>query len=74
MQGWLLPINALRALAPYMQQRILLLWLIKNHVPFIPTERLLKEIMRFVVQPGSKTHMLHEYWSIRKKNNILSIE
>lgn len=53
---------------PYMQKRLLMHWLILNHVPFTPTERFLDEIVRFFEQPGSKEHAIHEHWSLVKED------
>ncbi len=71
---WHLDITKLRALDSFLQYRVLLLWLIKSGVPFVPTERFLAEVMRFIEQPGSKTHTLHTHWSMVKKKNIVFIE
>lgn len=71
---WHVNSTQLHELDPFMQYRVLLEWLILSDVPFVPTERFLDEIMRFIKQPGSKTHTLHERWSIIKKKNMLSIE
>ncbi|MGE0010533.1 MAG: tRNA lysidine(34) synthetase TilS [Candidatus Babeliales bacterium] len=71
---WMLQSDKLLTLHPYMQHRILLMWLIKNNVSFVPTESFLDEIIRFIEQSGSKTHTLHERWSIVKKKNVIFIE
>ena len=70
---WHLNTLKLQALDSFMQPRVILEWLIKNNVPFIPTEAFLKEILRFIMQPGSKSHVIHERWSIIKKKNIVYI-
>lgn len=71
---WHLDTIKLRALDSFLQYRVLLMWLIQNGVPFTPTERFLDEIMRFIEQPGSKTHTLHTHWSMVKKKNIVFVE
>ncbi len=73
-ETWHLDTAKLRELDPFLQYRVLLLWLIKSGVPFVPTERFLDEIMRFIEQPGSKAHTLHTHWSMVKKKNIVFIE
>lgn len=55
-----------------MQHRILLHWLITEKVPFTPTESFLEEIIRFLQQPGSKTHTIGS-WQLVKSKNKLSI-
>lgn len=60
-------------LDPFLQKRILLYWLVKEKVPFKPSEALLNEIMRFAQQPGSKKHQLHHAWVIIKGKQELSI-
>lgn len=62
-----LNIPSLLGLDPYMQQRVVLHWLISQNVPFTPTYRFLQEILRFLRQPGSKEHQIHHAWKIVKK-------
>lgn len=71
---WHMDSSKLLTIDQFLQHRVLLLWLIKNNVPFVPTETFLDEIMRFIKQPGSKTHALHKEWSIIKKKNSLTIK
>jgi len=68
-----LNINKLFNLHPIMQYRILMHWLVQSHVPFPPTQKFLDEILRFMLQRGSKTHAIHEQWSIMKQKNWSSI-
>lgn len=55
-----------------MQNRLLVYWLVAAKVPFTPTESFLEEIMRFIRQPGSKTHSIGT-WKLIKSKNKLSI-
>ena len=66
-------INKLLSLDPYLQKRILMHWLIVNKVPFTPQDSFFNEILRFLSQPGSKTHQIHEQWGIRKEKKMASI-
>lgn len=70
---WHMDSSKLLNLDMFLQHRVLLMWLIKNKVPFVPTETFLDEIMRFIKQPGSKTHAMHKEWSIRKIKNIVFV-
>jgi len=66
---WHIDTTKLFSLDPFIQYRLLMHWLISSGVPFVPTEGFLDEIMRFLHQPGSKTHVIHEQWSIVKKRD-----
>ncbi|MEX0671873.1 MAG: tRNA lysidine(34) synthetase TilS [Candidatus Babeliales bacterium] len=55
---------------PYLQKRIIMAWLIQEQAPFTPQESFLNEILRFLEQPGSKTHQMHETWSIKKEKEV----
>ena len=52
-----------------MQYRLLMHWLTLMKVPFPPAQAFLDEIIRFLQQPGSKQHTIHEKWHIHKKKN-----
>ena len=45
-------------------------WLILEKVPFTPQEAFFDEIIRFLTQPGSKTHQIHKEWGIRKMKEM----
>lgn len=68
-----LNIDKLLAFSPYLRNRILMYWLITENAPFTPTEKFLAEIVRFIKQPESKDHNLHENWKLRKKKNKIWI-
>ena len=57
-----------------MQYRILLHWLTHYKLPFPPTQSFLEEILRFLLQPGSKIHTIHPQLHIKKKNGYAQID
>ncbi len=59
---------------PYLQKRILMHWLIQEQVPFTPQDSFFDEILRFLAQPDSKTHQIHEKWGITKEKEMAFIE
>jgi tRNA(Ile)-lysidine synthase len=54
-------------LHPVLKKRILIAWLVREQVPFTPTEQFLHEIINFMTKPAGKQHQLHATWSINKK-------
>lgn len=64
----------LLALEPVLQYRMLLAWLCQSGVPFTPTQAFLDEIRRFLSQPESKMHTIHQFWAIAKKKKLAWIE
>ncbi len=70
---WHLEPKKLLALAPILQYRILLHWLIINKVSFTPTQKFLDEILRFLQQPGTKKHQIHEAWTLVKNKDTIFI-
>lgn len=50
-----------------LHHRIIIHWLIAEQVPFIPTEKFLDEIIRFLHSARGGTHAIHQQWSITKK-------
>lgn len=63
----------LHAYNEYLQKRIIVMWIIAHKVAFTLTEKLLDEILRFLRQPGNKTHQIGTQWKIVKKNNLAHI-
>lgn len=57
-----------------LQQRIILAWLCKEQVPFVPSEGFLDELLRFLSQPHDGTHTLHSSWALHKKRGLAHIE
>jgi tRNA(Ile)-lysidine synthase len=62
-----------KALSPYMQNRILIHWLIVAQVPFTPSLGLLQEITRFLRDGTHNSHSLHATWTIAKNNEFFHI-
>lgn len=67
-------IPKLLGLPPYLQRRILMLWMVQERVPFVPTYSFLQEIVRFLKQPGSKKHAIHHAWKLVKKKDTVFIQ
>ena len=61
-------------LHPTLLYRVLMHWLIAQHVIFPVSENFLNEIIKFLKQPGSKNHQLHHDWYIAKKKGIAHIK
>jgi tRNA(Ile)-lysidine synthetase, N-terminal domain len=57
-----------------MQYRLLIVWLCAANVPFSPVQSFLDEIIHFLRQPESKTHTIHETWSLIKEKNKIYIK
>lgn len=66
-------INKLLNLQPILRHRIVLIWLKKAQVTFIPRKKFFEELYRFLSQPGSKTHHIHHTWSIIKNQELAEI-
>ena len=57
-----------------LQQRLLLHAMISQKVTFTPSQKLLKEIVRFLAVSSSKTHTIHNSWAIQKNKSHFSIK
>ena len=57
----------------FLQKRILLLWICQYNVSFVPSERFLHEIVRFLKHSKANKHTLHQTWCIKKTNTHASI-
>lgn len=69
-----LSLDQFTALEPYIQQRILLEWLIENKVSFKPSQRLLEELKRFILDSGkSNSHELLPACTIAKKKGYVYV-
>ena len=64
----------LGTLSPHLKRRVVLAWLIRNKVPFAPTERFLEEIIRFIDQPQGGEHKVAPTWSVVKKKGLVRIQ
>lgn len=62
-------IPSLRSLHKIMQQRVVLKWLIAQHVPFPASQGFFNEILRFLNNVEGKKHCVHAAWSIQKKGD-----
>lgn len=64
-----LDIQKLLALHPVLRNRVLINWLIMHKVPFIPSQGLLDEIVRFLEKPKSGSHCFYGKWQITKQKS-----
>lgn len=69
-----LKIKNFLSLHQVMQQRILLMMMIEQQVAFTPSQKLFKEIVRFLEQSTSNTHTIHASWMVRKAKGSFAIE
>ncbi len=56
-----------------MQQRLIMMWLIKSGVPFTPSRGHINEILFFLKNPQGGRHLLHQCWCIEKKQQRFKI-
>ena len=56
------------------QQGIIIAWLSQAKVHFIPSTKLLKEILRFLSSTRGGHHIFYQQWVLRKKQGLASIE
>lgn len=66
-------IKKLLALNEYLQDKIIIFWLIEHDVPFTLTASFLAEIKRFLKQKEAGFHQLHTEWAIKKDSQIAAI-
>lgn len=66
-------LTAFKKLHPVMQHRVLLLWLIANHVSFTPSTAYLDELLRFINQEAGGRHCQGS-WTIAKQGKTFRIE
>lgn len=59
---------------PSLYHRIIILWLIRNNVPFAITQSFLDEIIRFLSHERGGKHDIHEEWGLVKKQGMVWIE
>lgn len=59
----------------FIQISILVKWICYSNVPFIPSEKLFKELIRFIKHPHTQKvkHTVYTSWSILKSKNFLQI-
>lgn len=63
----------LLGLHPVLRTRVTILWLCAAQVPFVPSQGLFDEIMRFLEKPGSGEHTFYARWRIIKNNGTAHI-
>lgn len=61
------------ALHPFLQKQVILRWLCTAQVPFVPSQGLFHEILRFLQQPQGGVHRLHRNWHIHKQQKRATI-
>lgn len=59
-------LDAFVSLHTIIQQRIILHMLIQHQVKFCPSQKLFKEIMRFITKSAAQQHTIYNYWVIEK--------
>jgi tRNA(Ile)-lysidine synthase len=72
--SWQIDIKKLQKCHPFMQNRLIMQWLIQEGVPFTPSQGFIEEIKRFLYQSEGKTHSIHQQWIINKKQAIAWIK
>lgn len=68
-----LDLPALLNLDNFLRKRVLLLWLIEHKLPFTPSEALINEIQRFLLQKKSNAHAMHTTWVLKKYRDKIFI-
>lgn len=63
----------LLSLDTYLRNRVIIYWLCKAHVPFIPSKALISEIVRFLENHKSARHILYNKWQLTKKGSYATI-
>lgn len=53
---------------PVLRDRVIMQWLHNHRVPYVPQERFIGEIVRFLSHARGGTHRLHAQWHILKKH------
>jgi tRNA(Ile)-lysidine synthase len=61
-------------LHPFMQKQVIMRWLCATKVPFVPSQGLFHEILRFLQQPQGGKHQLHHRWFLKKQQHRASIQ
>lgn len=70
---WFVNVEQLEKARPFMQQRLLMHWLIAEQVPFTPSQAFLQEIKRFLFK-GTGEHQLHKKWTIQKQKGVAFVK
>ncbi len=64
-----LDIKQFLLLEPFLQKRVIRLWLCKASLDFTLTEKFIQEVIRFLDSPRGGTHQLGTNWAITKKEH-----
>ncbi|MBV8660540.1 MAG: tRNA lysidine(34) synthetase TilS [Candidatus Dependentiae bacterium] len=67
-------IHQFLSLHTILQQNILLFLMIEQQVTFAPSQKLFKEIMRFLEKSMNKQHIIHNSWMIQKNKSHFMIK
>lgn len=54
------------ALEPFLQKRVLLVWLCSANVPFVPTQQFFDEILRFITTSQKNKHQVNKQWWLQR--------
>ncbi len=70
---FLIDTQKLLALHPVLRSRVMILWLCAAKVPFIPSQGLFDEMVRFLEKSGSGNHTFYGKWQVLKSNKSATI-
>lgn len=68
-----LEIKQLLACDPFIQDQVIVKWLIQNRVPFTPSDSFIKEVKKFLFSKEGGSHTFDK-WKIIKEKNIAIID
>ncbi len=72
--GDAIDLNAFTSLTPFLQKRVLIIWLKKQAVPVIHSNAWLNEIIRYINEGKSSSHTIVENWKLIKNNNNILVK
>lgn len=58
----------------HLQRRVIMYWLVKEQVPFVPQETFLQEILRFIRHLAGGSHQLNNRWRLVKSKDLFWLE
>lgn len=61
------------SLDSFLQKQVLLEWLYQKQVPFLQSEKLVSEILRFLKTKNNGVHQVYHAWKLIKKHNLVDI-
>lgn len=71
---WHVDIQQLCALPIAMRHRLLVHWFVIEGVPFVPTQRFLAEVEKFLSSNKNTQHAIHTVWTLSKKAQYIYIK